>query len=130
MDMVHVDNLVEAIFLAMERGKNKNIYYVTDDKPKTVKETLTALLKAKKVTIPDKDIKSESALKFARFSETVWKILRKKNPPPVSLFEVAFMCQPRKYKIDKIKKDLGYKPIVGWEKGLDEMLGLGFVENQ
>lgn len=121
MEMVHVDNVVEAIVLALTKGADKSVYYVTDDRPMPVRDFLGKLLGAAGVTPPVKNINGKLAGFAARVIEGLWKLLAIQSAPPLSRFELAFVSQPRRYKIDRIKRDLGYAPICSLEDGLESL---------
>ncbi|MBL8020894.1 MAG: NAD(P)-dependent oxidoreductase [Leptospirales bacterium] len=118
MEMVHVENVVQAIVLALSKGNDKDIYFVTDDNPMPAREFLTQLLKARGVDAPVKNISGGLARAGAGIVEGLWKLLGIKNPPPLSRFEVAFVSQPRRYNISRIKNNLGYKPVMDLKAGL------------
>lgn len=121
MEMVHVDNVVEAIVLSLTRGNDRSIYYVTDDNPMPVREFLGKLLAAAGVTPPAKNISGKLAGLAARIIESIWKALGIRSAPPLSRFELAFVSQPRRYKLDRIKRDLGYAPVRTLEDGLKSL---------
>ncbi len=122
IETVHVDNLVEAISLACVKGDDKEIYIVTDDDPITVKDYFTKLFQIKGINPPKTNLPSFIANSLANIVESVWKLLNIKSAPPLSKFELSFVAMPRRYNISKIKRDLGYKPIVTREKGLKELM--------
>ncbi len=117
----HVENVTEAIMLSLEKGKDKEIYYVTDEAGLTFREYLIRLLKIYNLKIPKKNISSGFAYGLAVVVELVWKVLFLKSHPPLTRFTWAFTAQSRRYNIAKIKKELGYKVIVDFEEGLVEI---------
>ena len=121
MEMVHVENLVEAIELALTNGKNKSVYFVTDDQPMTAKAFLTTLLQTRGITPPQASLPSAVAKPLARLTESLWRGLRIKSVPPLSRFQLDFIALPRRYRIDKIKHELGYRPVYSLQTGVDEM---------
>ncbi|BAZ68091.1 putative NAD(P)-dependent cholesterol dehydrogenase [Fischerella sp. NIES-4106] len=122
IETVHVDNLVEAISLACVKGENKEIYIVTDDDPITVRDYFTKLFKINDIKPPKTNLPSFVVNVLANFVEAIWKTLNIKTVPPLSRFEISFVAMPRKYNISKIKRKLGYKPIISREMGLQEMM--------
>lgn len=120
-EMVHVDNVAESIFLAIAKGKNREIYFVTDDNPQTVHSFLTKLMKTQGVTPPNKNISKGLANFLGSIMEFIWKILSLKSEPIITRFDVAFVAMGRKYNISKIKSHLGYRPIISEEQGLEQM---------
>lgn len=120
-EAVHVENVAEAIALSLTKGKNRHIYFVTDNEPSTVKSFFGAYLKAMGIRIPEKSISSHLALPLATTVEYIWDVIGFRTPPPLTRFDLAFVSMPRKYKIDRIQHDLGYRPIVTRSMGLKEL---------
>lgn len=116
----HVQNVVEAIMRALEHGGNKQIYFVTDDDPITVKDYFVPLLEAHSVKMPEKSISNGVAKTLARLVEAVWRTLKLRGAPPLNVFEWSFVGQPRRYIISKIKQELGYSPVVTRAAGIEE----------
>ncbi len=121
LEMVHVDNVAESIYLACTKGENNAIYFVTDNNPQTVKEFLTKLIATKGIIPPKKSIPKGLANFIATIVETIWNLLSLKKDPPITKFDVAFVAMDRKYNISKIKEELGYKPIITESEGLKMM---------
>ncbi len=121
MEMVHVDNLVEAIRLAMNRGMHKSIYYVTDDHPMTVRRFLGTLMEAHGLTPPQASLPSLLVRPLAPMVEGLWRLLELSGTPPLSRFQLDFIALPRRYRIDRIRRDLGYHPIRSFEEGMAEI---------
>jgi len=121
IETVHVNNVVHAIVLALDHGEDKQIYNVTDDQPRSVKEVIGGLLDTQNITIPTKNMSSRLVRYLAGVVEAIWKILRIKSDPPISRFEWSFVGLPRKYNIQKIKQSLGYQPVISVTDGLREM---------
>lgn len=122
-EMVHVKNVAEAVSLAIKNGQNKDkeIYFVTDDNPQTVKSFLTKLMSTRGITPPNKSIPKWLALMLANVFEWIWKTFNLKSTPMITRFDVAFVSMDRSYDISKIKKDLHYQPVISESKGLEEM---------
>ncbi|MBY9079356.1 NAD-dependent epimerase/dehydratase family protein [Paenibacillus sp. CGMCC 1.18879] len=121
IEMVHVDNVAEAIALAVHKGKDKDVLFVTDDNPKKAKEFFTDMLSTQGIAIPDKSLPRFIARPVASVTEFMWRVLKLKNDPPITRFDLAFVSMPRSYRIDQIKNKLGYKPVVSYQEGLERM---------
>ena len=123
-EMVHVKNVAEAISLSIINGENKNkeIYFVTDDNPQTVRSFLTKLIKTQGVNPPNKNIPKWLAILLANVIEWIWKIFNIKSTPMITRFDAAFVAMGRKYNISKIKADLKYQPVLSENEGLKEMI--------
>ena len=120
-EMVHVDNAAEAIALACVKGTHRNVYFVTDGNPQPVKVFLTKLLATRGIVPPEKSIPKGIAEMLAGMVENVWRTFNIRTYPPITRFDLAFVAMGRKYRIDKIKKDLGYEPVVSEQDGLKAM---------
>ncbi len=121
MEMVHVDNVVEAVRLALTQGRSGQVYWVTDASPMPVREFLDALLRARGVAAPDKSMPGGIARPVAAGVETVWRLLGLKSVPPLSRFQLDFIALPRRYDLGKSRRELGYEPVRTFEQGLAEM---------
>ena len=123
IEMVHVRNVAEALVLACSKGTDRGIYYVTDDNPMPARDFLSRLFVTRGVEPPLKSIPGFVARPAAALVEGAFRLFRAKKAPPLSRFELSFVNMPRRYRIDRIKRDLGYTPVVSLEEGLREMEG-------
>lgn len=119
---VHVDNAAHACELALHRGSG--VYLLTNDQSAdtsvSIRRVLQPLIEAHGVKIGDTSIPGWLARPMAATVESIWRATGAyRTAPPLTRFDVAFMSQPRRYKIDKIKIELGYKPLVSLEEGLE-----------
>ncbi|MDH5229470.1 MAG: NAD-dependent epimerase/dehydratase family protein [Gammaproteobacteria bacterium] len=120
-EMVHVDNVAHACVLACESGQDKGVYFITDDAPQTVQTFLSKLFQAKQISNPNKNIPRILALLSAIGCETLWRLFGLKSTPPITRFDVAFVAMPRRYKIDRAKRELAYRPVIDQETGLKQL---------
>jgi 2-alkyl-3-oxoalkanoate reductase len=121
MEMVHVDNVVECVLLALTQGGSGQVYWVTDGRPMPAREFLGALLRARGVEAPDKSIPGSLARPVAAGVEAVWRLFGLKSVPPLSRFQLDFIALPRRYDLGKSQRELGYEPVRTFEQGLAEM---------
>lgn len=120
-EWLHVENAADAIVCALTRGEDKGVYFITDDNAKPVKEVFTALLTARGVEPPQKNISSGMARFAAGLLERIWKLFGVKSPPPITHFEWSFVALPRRYNIEKARTELGYHPAISEKMGLAGM---------
>ena len=120
-DTTHVDNVVEGLVLAAEKGAPGEAYFVTDGEPVVFREFVTALLETQGVQAPGRSIPAWSAAPLARIAETAWKVLSLKGDPPMTTFRSWLLTQECTIDISKARAELGYKPIVSHEQGLAEL---------
>ena len=120
-EMVHVDNVAEAVVRALTHGFNRGVYIVTDDRPMTAKGFLKPLLAAEGVTPTNRSVRIAWARPAAVAIEALWRALRLPTNPPLSRFQLDFIGRPRRYRIDRAKAELGYRPVRTLEDGLAEV---------
>lgn len=120
-EAVHVENIAEAIILSLTKGKNKEIYFVTDDESATVKEFFSKVFESLKLPHPSKSIPTFIARPLAFVVENVWKWMHIPSTPPLTRFELSFVNMSRSYNITKAKEELGYKPVITREKAFSTL---------
>lgn len=116
-ERVHVDNLVQAIYLALRRYQD-GLYLVTDDAPGSFREFFQPLFESQGLQPGNISVPSFLLKPFASASEFAWQTLNRKTPPPLTRFELAFVSQPRRYDISHIRRELKYEPITNTATGL------------
>lgn len=107
-EQVHIDNLVQAILLALTAGHSGAIYYVTDGHPMTLREFFSAAFVQLGITLPPFSVPGWIASAGVTLME--WVCAPFPIKPPLARYELAFLTQPRRYRIEKAVQELGYKP--------------------
>jgi nucleoside-diphosphate-sugar epimerase len=120
-DTAHVDNVVEGLVLAAEKGRPGEAYFLTDEEPVVFREFVTAMLQTQGVEPPDRSLPAWTAAPMARLCEAAWKLLPLKGEPPMSTFRAWILTQECTIDISKAKRELGYQPLVSHEQGLTAM---------
>jgi nucleoside-diphosphate-sugar epimerase len=120
-DTTHVDNVVEGLLLAAERGRPGEAYFVTDGEPVVFREFVTAMLKTQEVEPPDRSLPAWTAAPLARVAETAWKLLPLRGAPPMTTFRSWLLTQECTIDISKARTELDYTPIVSHDQGLAEL---------
>ena len=120
-DTAHVDNVVEGLLLAAEKGRGGEAYFVTDGEPVVFREFVTALLQTQGVEPPRRSVPAWTAAPMARLAEAAWKVLPLSGTPPMTTFRSWLLTQECTIDITKARTELGYTPIVTHEQGLAEL---------
>lgn len=120
-EAVHVENVAEAICLSFTNGKDRQIYFVTDNEASTVREFFESLFRALNLPTPGLSLPGLVARPLASLVEGLWRAFRLSTHPPLTRFDLAFVAIPRNYRIDRIKNDLGYVPVMTRAKGFQEL---------
>jgi nucleoside-diphosphate-sugar epimerase len=119
----HVDNTVEGLVLAAERGRPGEVYFVTDGEPVVFHEFVSEMLGTQGVEPPGRSLPSWVAGPAASASEGVWRMLRLKGEPPLTRFAYWVSAQDCTIDISKARAELGYEPVTSREQGMAGLRG-------
>jgi nucleoside-diphosphate-sugar epimerase len=114
----HVDNTVEGLVLAADRGAPGSAYFVTDGEPVEFRAFVTDLLAAHGVEAPGGTVPLRVAAAAAAVCETAWRVLPLPGAPPVTRFAVWASGLECTLDDSRARADLGYAPVVTREDGL------------
>lgn len=120
----HIDNLVHAAILALDKGAGGEAYFVTDDEIVTFRDFLGRLIATQDVDVSDKSVPGFVLRGAAFVFETVWRGLRLKSSPPITRFAACIMSRDCTIRIDKAKRELGYHPVTSVDEGMATMTKL------
>jgi nucleoside-diphosphate-sugar epimerase len=124
-DTAHVENVVEGLLLAADRGRPGEAYFITDGEPVVFREFVTAMLRTQGIEPPDRSLPAWAAAPLARVAETAWRVLPLKGAPPMTTFRSWLLTQECTIDISKARSELGYAPVVTQEQGLAELREAG-----
>jgi nucleoside-diphosphate-sugar epimerase len=118
----HVDNTVEGLILAADKGTPGAAYFVTDGEPIVFREWIERLVATRGVEAPDKSVPKPVAGALAAGGETVFKLLRRTQKPP-PLTRMAYWVSSLECTLDDsaARRDLGYVPVITREQGLTDL---------
>ncbi|MBW4686066.1 MAG: NAD-dependent epimerase/dehydratase family protein [Komarekiella atlantica HA4396-MV6] len=112
---LYVDNLIDAIFLAIEKETYGEIFNITDGQKTSWKEYFTRLAEMAGVSIPHSLPKEELKV-LAQLRYQGRKLFGKKvDILPES---IDFISRPYAYSIAKAETTLGYKPKIDLKEGM------------
>lgn len=120
-DTTHVENVVEGLVLAAERGAPGEAYFVSDGEPVVFREFVTALLETQGVRAPSRNLPRWLPGPLGRASETAWRLLPLPGAPPMTRFTAWVLTQECTIEIGKARRELGYEPVVSRRDGLAEL---------
>ncbi|MCI4668867.1 MAG: NAD(P)-dependent oxidoreductase [Bacteroidia bacterium] len=119
--LVHVDNVVEMLLTVARSPKSiGQVYNICDEDSISWKTYQTDLAKAAKLPLP-RSFPKEIAWTLGNIQEWIWKGLNLQDRPHFTLEAVNRIMSNHRIPIDKVKKDLGYKPLKTYSEGIKEL---------
>jgi nucleoside-diphosphate-sugar epimerase len=123
----HVDNLVDAVFLAIDQpGIEGEIFNIRDERLVTRLEFINTVADYLGVPHP-KHVPERFARVLVRPIEAFARWSGRKTPPLLTGAQIKYMTNNLDFSIDKAKRVLGYEPRVDFREGiraaLDDLMG-------
>jgi nucleoside-diphosphate-sugar epimerase len=112
----HINDLIQALLLAKDKGKTGEVYIITGKDIKSQKELYEIVCKHLGIPFVEKHV-SPSMAKFILF----FKNMRKERPKFIAEY-INKLAANRLFDITKAKNELGYEPKVEYENGIAEMI--------
>ena len=114
---LYIDNLVDALVLAMAPGKGDGkAYLIADEQYVPIEDLIRRVGKAMSVDVKIPHYPVWPVIIAGHICETICKPFG--ITPPIFPRRVDWYRQNRAFKIDAAKRDLGYNPKVGLDEGL------------
>ncbi len=120
-DSTHVDNVVEGLVLAADKGRAGEAYFVTDGEPVVFREFISELLETQGVEPPARSVPAPLAAVVAGASEAVWRTFRLGGEPPLTRFGLWLSSQECTIVSSKARSELGYEPVTSRAEGMAEL---------
>jgi nucleoside-diphosphate-sugar epimerase len=117
--ITHVDNVVEGLLCAAERGAGGEAYFVTDGDPVVFREFISELLRTQGIEPPDRTIPTWVASAIARGGELAWRALPLRGSPPLTRFALWAASLDCVLDDSKARGKLGYAPVISRAEGLE-----------
>jgi nucleoside-diphosphate-sugar epimerase len=114
----HIDNLIQAIVLALTRGEPGNAYFVLDDGAHTIRYMVAGLAASKGIKLPERSMPAWLADRVGALLEGTWRRFGLAGAPPLTRH--AAMVMSRNCVLDdrKARRELGYAPVISVEEGM------------
>jgi nucleoside-diphosphate-sugar epimerase len=117
----HIENTVEGLVLGAERGEPGGVYFVTDGEPVVFREFVSELIRTQGVEPPTRTLPLGVARVAAATLEDGWKLLRRKDRPPLTRFTVWVSALECTINDARARNELGYSEVKSREEGLAEL---------
>ncbi len=118
---VYIDNVVEGVRLALEKGRGGEAYFITDDEVTTMRKIISGLAATDGLALPDKNVPAWVAGALAFSLEKLARLTGTAKAPMITRFAADIMSRECTIDISKAKSELGYVPLVSIEEGLARM---------
>lgn len=117
----HVDNVVEGLLLAAERGRPGAAYFLSDGEPVEFRAFMEAQFASQGVVAGDKSIPRPLAKLVGTLCEFAWEWLPLKGAPPLTRMAIALGTQEVTVSDALARRELGYVGRTTREAGLAAM---------
>jgi nucleoside-diphosphate-sugar epimerase len=120
----HVANTVAGVLAAMHRALGGEAYFVFDDGAITTRDFLGRLMESQGLELPDKAISGAAAWAMANAMAAAWRLLGRKDDPPLTRELVKLNGGPFLVSDEKARSQLGYLPVVSRDRALADLKAL------
>ena len=119
LNNTYVGNLVEAIFLAIEKDNVVGeLFNITDDRLVSRREFIGTICENARLPIPSKSVPLPIAKMLANLMEGLYRLLGKQEAPLLSSARIKFLGLNLDYSIDKARRQLGYAPSTDFAEAM------------
>lgn len=120
IDATYIDNVCHALSLCLTSKPNtSNIYNITNGEPVRFVELLQKIFRSIDHPLQWK-VRPYWLLKLvAHLSEKTYKSLRIRSEPPLTHYTLSVLSEQRTLNISAAQQQLGYKPIVTLDEGIE-----------
>jgi 2-alkyl-3-oxoalkanoate reductase len=119
MNNTYVGNLVDAIFLALDRDDLVGeVFNITDGRLVTKEEFVGTICDLAGIQRPQRVVRIRVARILARVLEAVWRWRGKTEAPILSQARIKFLGLNLDFCIDKARRDLGYNPKMDFQDAI------------
>jgi 2-alkyl-3-oxoalkanoate reductase len=137
VDMVHVDNAVDAHLLAesvLAKGPASDdkaagaqdcsgrAYFITNGEPVVLWDWINGLLESLGEAAVTARISLSAAAAIGAACELAWRTLHLRGEPPMTRFVAAELAKDHWFNIGAARRDLGYSPRISMSQGTAELV--------
>jgi len=123
LNMVYIDDLVQALLLASDSPKAAGqVYNLTDGTSTSLREFVTLLSELLGVPPPTRQIPPPIAWAICYVLEFATRVTRSTKPPRLNITRMKFLYYNQFYSTEKLRRELGYAPRFTYREGLPPSL--------
>lgn len=116
--LIHVDDAVEGLLLAMQKGRQGETYLITNKNSEPFDRILKIIAKALKIKCFTVPVPEWAALSAASGIEVLYKLFGKS--PFITRKNMESTLADRVFSVEKAQKELGFDPSIDPVKGLKD----------
>jgi 2-alkyl-3-oxoalkanoate reductase len=119
LPLIYVHDVARGIVLAGEasRAEGKS-YLLVNDEPVTQRDFLAAIASELEVSAPTRRIPYKSAVVLGGASETLGRLARRQQPPPLMRYGIQLLGGENRFIIRRARLELGFEPLVDLAEGV------------
>jgi nucleoside-diphosphate-sugar epimerase len=123
INTTYVGNLVDAIFLAIEKPiAVGQVYNINDDELVSKRRLMESIADLGGFDRPTKVVPLGIARALAWVLERSFRLFGAKRPPLLTQARIKFLGLNLGFSVEKAKRELGYRPRVQFEEGIEEAM--------
>ncbi len=122
-DLTYIDNLVAGLIRAANPERATGVCTITNEEPVNLWDVLHQVLKETTTNPTTKSIPYWVAIRAAQFAEMKHRFLRLPGEPAITRYGVGLLAKQQTFESAAAKTDLGYRPIISLNDGIDRTIG-------
>jgi nucleoside-diphosphate-sugar epimerase len=122
LNTIYVKNLVEAAFLAVEKGTVGGVYNLTDGERVSKRRFIEGVAAGLGIPRPTRSVPLWLARALAFVMERAARARGARQPPRLTQARLKFLGLNLDFSIDRARRELGYAPPYSFDQGLAETL--------
>ena len=124
VDLTYIDNVVDALLLCAESPANTlgKKYNISNGEPIQIWKLIERICDELQLPHPARRISRQTALVAASVLEAVYTMLPTHPEPPLTRVSVSMMANSTTLDISAAKNELGYRPKISVEEGVQRFL--------
>ncbi len=126
LHLIYIDDLTDGYIKAINKGGNNQTYILAGDKPIRLIKLVQIIKKNLNIHYKNIYLYKPLMILVGFIMESLYFVGRNlnlkifKNEPPISRIKISTISDNWNYSTLKARKELGFKPIVSYEKGIYE----------
>ncbi len=117
----HIANVVHGIALVLEKGRNGEVYHITDGTPVAFRKFISDLLRAAGVVPPTKAVPRWLVKPIVQVGQKLANMTGGRLHGPMNMQEYATLADEVTLDVRKAQSELGYQPVMTISDGMKEL---------